>query len=145
MDLAALKGHVVLVVNVASKCGFTANNYAQLKEFDSKYYEKGLRILLFPCNQFGKQEPGDNETVCHYIGGISERFLVTEKVDVNGSGAHPIFKWLQDTCPGFLFNAIKWNFTKFLINSQGEPVKRYAPNEEPMSFKSDIEFLLNCQ
>lgn len=143
MDLAALKGHVVLVVNVASKCGFTANNYAQLKEFDAKYYEKGLRILLFPCNQFGNQEPGDNESVCHYIGGISERFLVAEKVDVNGSGAHPIFKWLQDSCPGFLFNAIKWNFTKFLINRQGEPVKRYAPNEEPKTFEADIESLLN--
>ena len=134
LDLASLKGYVVLIVNVASKCGFTANNYAQLKEFDAKYYEKGLRILLFPCNQFG-----------NYIGGISERFIVTEKVDVNGSNAHPVFKWLQDTCTGFLFNAIKWNFTKFLINRQGEPIKRYAPNEEPKTFESDVESLLNSQ
>lgn len=106
------RGKVVLVVNVATKCGFTAANYAQLKEFDEKYYERGLRILLFPCNQFGKQESGDNETVCHFIGGVSKRFFVTEKVDVNGSNANPVFKWLQDECPGFLFNAIKWNFTK---------------------------------
>ncbi len=145
IDMASLKGKVVLVVNVASKCGFTANNYAQLKGFDEKYYEKGLRILMFPCNQFGRQEPGDNETVCHYIGGISERFIVTEKVDVNGTNAHPLFKWLQDNCPGFLFNAIKWNFTKFLINRKGKPIKRYAPNEEPKTFESDVEALLNSQ
>ena len=143
--MASLKGKVVLIANVATKCGFTANNYAQLKEFDEKYYEKGLRILLFPCNQFGGQEPGDNQTVCQYIGGISERFIVTEKVDVNGSKAHPVFKWLQETCPGFLFNAIKWNFTKFLINRQGEAVKRYAPNEDPKTFETTVEELLNAQ
>ena len=143
LNLASLKGNVVLVANVATKCGFTANNYAQLKEFDEKYYDKGLRILLFPCNQFGGQEPGDNQTVCHYIGGISERFLVTEKVDVNGSNTHPVFAWLKEACPGFLVNSIKWNFTKFLINRQGEPVKRFAPNEDPKSFESDVESLLN--
>lgn len=139
----ALKGKVVLVVNVASKCGFTAKNYEQLKEFDEKYYDKGLRILLFPCNQFGRQEPGDNESVCHFIGGISGRFIVTQKIDVNGSNAHPIFQWLQESCPGFLFNAIKWNFTKFLINRNGEPVKRFAPNDEPKSFESEVEKLIN--
>lgn len=143
LNLASLKGNVVLVANVATKCGFTANNYAQLKEFDEKYYEKGLRILLFPCNQFGGQEPGDNQTVCHYIGGISEHFLVTEKVDVNGSNTNPVFAWLKEACPGFLVNSIKWNFTKFLINRQGEPIKRFAPNEDPKSFESDVESLLN--
>lgn len=143
LDMNALKGKVVLVVNVASKCGFTAKNYEQLKEFDEKYYDKGLRILLFPCNQFGRQEPGDNESVCHFIGGISGRFIVTQKIDVNGSNAHPIFQWLQESCPGFLFNAIKWNFTKFLINRNGEPVKRFAPNDEPKSFESEVEKLIN--
>jgi glutathione peroxidase len=116
MDMNQFRDKVVLVVNVASKCGFTSSNYAQLKEFDSKYYERGLRILMFPCNQFGNQEPGDSDTVCQYIGGISERFLVTEKVDVNGSKAHPVFEWLKSACPGFLFDAVKWNFTKVLIS-----------------------------
>ncbi len=117
MDMKQFRDKVVLVVNVATKCGFTASNYAQLKEFDAKYYERGLRILLFPCNQFGSQEPGDSSTVCQYIGGISERFLVSEKVDVNGSNAHPIFDWLKSACPGFLVNAIKWNFTKVSLKS----------------------------
>lgn len=117
LDLGSpdLRDKVVLVVNVASKCGLTSNNYAQLKVLDEKYHDAGLRIVLFPCNQFAGQEPGDNATVCHYIQGISPRFIVTEKVDVNGSNTHPVFAWLKNACPGTLINMIKWNFTKVTI------------------------------
>jgi glutathione peroxidase-family protein len=112
IDMSQFRGHPVLIVNVATKCGLTENNYAQLKEFDEKYYERGLRIVLFPCNQFAGQESGDNSTVCHFIQGISPRFIVSEKVNVNGSNEHPIYSWLKSKCRGFLVDAIKWNFTK---------------------------------
>ena len=113
--MAAHAGKVLLIVNTASKCGFTPQ-YKGLEALYRQYQDQGLEILAFPCNQFGNQEPGDSDTVCQYIGGISERFLVTEKVDVNGSKAHPVFEWLKSACPGFLFDAVKWNFTKVLIS-----------------------------
>lgn len=103
---------VTLVVNVATKCGFTASNYAQLAELDAKYHSRGLRILLFPCNQFGNQEPGTGEDVCHFIEGYSKQFTIAEKCDVNGKNEHPVYAYLKEKQHGFLFDAIKWNFTK---------------------------------
>jgi glutathione peroxidase-family protein len=109
------KNKVVLIVNVASKCGLTDSNYNQLKTLNDKYHDKGLRILLFPCNQFAKQEPGDSETVCRFIQAFSNQFIIAEKCNVNGKDTHPIYQWLKLACPGTLGNAIKWNFTKVTI------------------------------
>jgi glutathione peroxidase-family protein len=103
---------VVLAVNVASKCGFTQSNYKQLVDLADRYQHKGLEIMLFPCNQFKSQEPGTSQEVCSFIQGYSDKFVVTEKVDVNGNNAHEIFNYLKKKCPGTITNAIKWNFTK---------------------------------
>lgn len=102
----------MLVVNVASKCGFTVSNYTQLSQLYEKYHERGLRILAFPCNQFGGQEPGDNEEITACVASFAVKFDMFDKVDVNGSKAHPLFTFLKNKQGGLLFDAIKWNFTK---------------------------------
>jgi len=136
------KDKTVLVVNTASKCGFTPQ-YAGLEELYEKYKGKGLVILGFPCNQFANQEPGDekeiaNECLVNY--GVS--FPMFSKVDVNGKNAHPIFKFLKSELGGTLGSSIKWNFTKFLINAEGQPVKRFAPVTKPEKIEPEIAKLL---
>lgn len=138
-----LAGKVVLIVNTASQCGFTPQ-YAGLQQLHETYAQRGLVVIGFPCNQFGAQEPGDEAEIarfCETSFGVS--FPLTEKVDVNGPGAHPLFKFLTAALPGVLgTQAIKWNFTKFLVDRAGVPVKRYASMTPPAELASDIEALL---
>ncbi len=136
------KGKVILVVNTASQCGLTPQ-YEGLEDLYEKYKERGLVILGFPCNQFGNQEPGDEKTIkegCVLNYGVS--FPMFSKVEVNGANAHPLFVYLQNALPGFITNAIKWNFTKFLLDRNGQPYKRYSPITKPSKLIPDIEKLL---
>jgi glutathione peroxidase len=129
--LSDFSGKLVLVVNTASKCGFTPQ-YAGLEALYKEFADDGLVILGFPCNQFGKQEPGDAEQIaqtCQINYGVT--FPMFAKVDVNGADAHPLFKWLTAELPGWLGQSIKWNFTKFLIGSDGKPIKRFASITKP--------------
>ncbi len=142
VSLEDYRGQVLLIVNTASKCGFTPQ-FAGLEELYEGYKEQGFTILGFPCNQFGAQDPGSNEEIqefCQLNYGVS--FPMFGKLEVNGSGADPLFKYLKDAAPGTLGNRIKWNFTKFLINRDGEVVKRYAPTTKPEAIAADIEALL---
>ena len=136
------QGKVILVVNTASKCGLTPQ-YQGLEALYKKYQDKGLMILGFPCNQFGGQEPGGEKEIsetCLINYGVS--FPIFEKIEVNGPGTHDIFKYLKAELPGTLGQRIKWNFTKFLLNSDGKPIKRYAPTTKPESIDADIAKLL---
>jgi len=138
-SMADFKGKVVVIVNTASKCGFTPQ-YAGLEELNRKYSEKGLVILGFPCNQFGSQEPGSSKEIsegCIINYGVS--FQMFEKIEVNGPGAHPLYVYLKNQLPGFLGGRIKWNFTKFVIDRNGKPVKRFAPTTKPEKMQ---EYLL---
>jgi glutathione peroxidase len=132
-------GKLVLVVNVASKCGFTPQ-YAGLEELNLKYAKDGLVILGFPCNQFGNQEPGDADAIegsCLVNYGVS--FPVFEKIDVKGPRAYPLFKWLTARLPGILGRSVKWNFTKFLIDRDGTPLRRFAPITPPAKIEGEIQ------
>jgi glutathione peroxidase len=136
------QGKVVLVVNTASKCGFTPQ-YAGLEELYKEYKDKGLEILGFPCNQFANQEPGGKEEIEACLLNYGVDFQMFDKVDVNGNEAHPIFKYLKGKLPGKLGRRVKWNFTKFLVDQNGKPIKRFAPNTKPEKLKKDIDALLN--
>ncbi|MBM9462953.1 glutathione peroxidase [Aeromicrobium sp. YIM 150415] len=141
-QLADYRGQVALVVNTASQCGFTPQ-YAGLEELYETYRERGFVVLGFPCDQFGHQEPGTEDeiaTFCESSFGV--QFPMFAKIDVNGEDAHPLYGWLKDEKSGVLGGAIKWNFTKFLVNREGEVVKRYAPQTKPESIAPDIEKLL---
>ena len=136
------KGKVVVIVNTASKCGFTPQ-YADLEKLYQQYKDKGLVILGFPCNQFGKQEPGTAKDIsegCLINYGVS--FPMFSKVDVNGENAHPLFSYLKSPLPGLITNRVKWNFTKFVIDAEGNPVKRYAPITSPLKMEQLIVSLL---
>ncbi|EHJ01133.1 Peroxiredoxin [Clostridium sp. DL-VIII] len=136
------KGKVVLVVNTASKCGLTPQ-FKELEELYKEYKDRGFEILGFPCNQFAKQDPGTNKEIsefCLINYGVS--FTMFEKIDVNGDNAHPLYKYLKNEAKGILNKEIKWNFAKFLIDSEGNVVKRYAPITTPLKLKGDIEKLL---
>ena len=139
------RGKVILVVNTASKCGFTPQ-LTGLEELQKEYADRGLVILGFPCNQFGAQDPGSNDeiaTFCERIYGVS--FKMHEKVDVNGGSTHPLFRLLKKERPGILNSeAIKWNFTKFLIDRTGKVVARIAPRVEPKDMRAKIERLLEA-
>ena len=138
-SLDAYAGKVALVVNTASECGFTPQ-FAGLESLHQQYADDGLVVLGFPCNQFGNQDPGDNAEIgafCQRNYGVS--FPMFEKVDVNGDDAHPVFQWLREQKGGLLGDAIKWNFTKFLIGRDGTVIKRYGATTEPESIASDIE------
>jgi len=143
LDFSQLKGKVLLVVNTASQCGFTPQ-YHGLEKLYREYQEKGLVVVGFPCNQFGGQEPGNAGEIgdfCEKNYGVS--FPLTEKVEVNGPGAHPLFAYLTHVLPGILGSeGIKWNFTKFLIDREGKPVRRYGPPTKPEQIAQDIEELL---
>ncbi|MFD2826117.1 glutathione peroxidase [Leeuwenhoekiella polynyae] len=142
IPMRAYKGKTVVVVNTASKCGLTPQ-YEGLEALYEKYRDQGLEILGFPCNQFGNQEPGsadDIEAFCQVNYGVS--FTMFDKVDVNGSQTHPIFKYLKSELSGLLGSKIKWNFTKFLIDKNGKPIKRYAPITKPQKMEASIKRLL---
>lgn len=142
-SLADYKGKVLLVVNTASKCGFTPQ-FTGLQALYEKYRDQGFEILGFPCNQFMNQDPGSNEEIqnfCQVNYGVT--FPMFAKLDVNGADAHPLYEYLKKAAPGALgMKAIKWNFTKFLVDAQGNVVKRFEPNVEPADIASDIEALL---
>lgn len=136
------KDKVVLIVNTASKCGLTPQ-LEGLESLYKEYKDKGLAILGFPCNQFASQDPGTNKEISEFcLLNYGVTFSMFEKIDVNGVNAHPIYKFLKEEAKGALSNEIKWNFTKFLIDREGNVVKRYAPITKPEKIKSDIEKLL---
>jgi len=138
IPMADYAGKLVLVVNTASHCGFTPQ-YAGLEALYKKYAAQGLVVLGFPCNQFGKQEPGGTDEIaqtCHINYGVS--FPVFEKVKVNGAATHPLFRYLKEELPGVLGGRIKWNFTKFLIGRDGKPLKRFAPITTPEKMEATI-------
>ena len=138
ISMADYAGKLVLVVNTASHCGFTPQ-YAGLEMLYKKYADRGLVVLGFPCNQFGKQEPGGAEEItqtCRINYGVS--FPMFEKVEVNGDAAHPVFRYLKEALPGVLGGRIKWNFTKFLIGRDGKPLKRFAPISTPEKMEAAI-------
>lgn len=142
-DLGDLRGKVALIVNTASKCGFTPQ-YAGLEELHEKYAEQGLVVMGFPCNQFGAQEPGTHDEIagfCQKNYGVS--FPMHAKIDVNGDGTHPLYRFLKGEKSGVLGSeAIKWNFTKFLVDAKGEVVGRFAPTTPPSKIAPEIEKLL---
>ncbi|MEH0152540.1 glutathione peroxidase [Limibacter armeniacum] len=142
VPMESFKGKTVVVVNTASKCGLTPH-YKGLEKLYNKYKDRGLVVLGFPCNQFGEQEPGSAEDIqefCQLNYGVS--FPMFDKVDVNGENAHPIFEYLKSELNGFLGNKIKWNFTKFLIDKNGKPVKRFAPTTKPDRMEASIEKII---
>jgi glutathione peroxidase len=141
--LKEFSGKPMLIVNTASACGFTPQ-FAGLEELHKTYGDKGLVVLGFPCNQFGAQDKGSNDEIaefCQLNYGVS--FPMMAKIDVNGSGQHPLYQWLCKEAPGVLgTKAIKWNFTKFLVGKDGQVIKRYAPTDTPKSLAADIEAAL---
>jgi glutathione peroxidase len=143
VSLADKAGKVLLIVNTASKCGFTPQ-YAGLEALWKAYSDRGFEVIGFPCNQFGHQEPGGADEIasfCELNFGVS--FPLMAKVDVNGAGATPLYQWLKAQAPGVLgTRAIKWNFTKFLVDRDGKVVRRYPPTAKPERLKRDIEALL---
>ena len=143
VSLRDYEGKVMLIVNTASKCGFTPQ-YEGLEAIYQRYRDRGLVILGFPCNQFGEQEPGSADEIgafCQKNYGVS--FPMFEKIDVNGDNAHPLYRWLKKSAPGLLGSErIKWNFTKFLLDRKGAVVERYAPVTKPEDLAQDIEKLL---
>ncbi len=143
VSLDAYRGQALLIVNVASKCGFTPQ-YAGLEELYRKHKDAGFTVIGFPCNQFGGQEPGDAAEIGQFCSLTYEvSFPVMEKVDVNGADAHPLFAFLKHEKKGVLGSeAVKWNFTKFLVDRSGEVVKRFAPTVKPEDLEGDVEKLL---
>lgn len=141
-SFSSLKGKVVLLVNIASKCGFTPQ-LKDLQKLHDKYHEQGLEILAFPCNQFASQEPLENEQILEFCSlNYGVKFKVFGKIDVNGENAHKVFKYAKNQLPGLLGYSIKWNFTKFLFNRQGKGFHRYASTTNPNSIEPDIKRLL---
>ena len=143
VSLADFRGRVLLIVNTASQCGFTPQ-FAGLEELYSKNRERGFEVLGFPCNQFGAQEPGGNEEIgafCQRNYGVD--FPMFAKIDVNGPAAHPLYKYLKKTKRGLLGSRIKWNFTKFLVDREGNVVARFSPSTAPKALEKKVEELLN--
>jgi len=147
-SLEVYRGKVLLIVNVASHCGFTVAShcgftyqYAGLQSLHQKYADQGLAILGFPCNQFGHQEPGNEDEIRNFCSlKYDVCFDMFSKVDVNGANTHPVFAYLKKTAPGLLgLQGIKWNFTKFLVGRDGQVLKRYSPTTKPESLEEDIQ------
>ncbi len=143
VDMAGYAGRVLLIVNTASKCGFTPQ-YEGLEALHRRFEDQGLTVLGFPCNQFGAQEPGDAAEIANFCSLTYDvTFPVMAKIDVNGDDADPLFQWLKGQAPGVLgTKAIKWNFTKFLVDRSGKVVGRYAPTTKPEELVQDIEGLI---
>ncbi|MBR1688215.1 MAG: glutathione peroxidase [Prevotella sp.] len=145
IDFADFKGKVLLIVNTASKCGFTPQ-FKGLEELHQAYRDRGLVVIGFPCNQFAHQDPGSDSEIegfCQLNYGVT--FQIMKKVDVNGDDAHPVFKYLKSRTRSLLGSRVKWNFTKFLVAKDGKTVKRYAPTTQPERLKADIEAFLQEQ
>jgi glutathione peroxidase len=142
-DLSEFRGKVLLVVNVASRCGFTPQ-YTGLEALQRKYADRGFVVLGFPCNQFGAQEPGTEEQIGAFCQSTYDvTFPLFAKIDVNGDNAHPLYQHLKSAQPGILgTESIKWNFTKFLVDREGHVVKRFAPKDTPEDIAREIEVLL---
>ena len=142
-QLDAWKGKVVLVVNVASKCGFTPQ-YEGLESMYRRFKDKGLVVAGFPCDQFGHQEPGDEQEIKQFCSlNYEVSFPLYAKIEVNGAGTHPLYEHLKEQAPGVLGSkAIKWNFTKFLVDRDGKVVRRYAPTDKPEAIEKDVAALL---
>ena len=143
VSLSNYRGKVLLIVNVASKCGFTPQ-YTGLEKLWQDYRGRGLVVLGFPCDQFGSQEPGDEEEIKNFCSiNFDVSFPMFAKIEVNGDQAHPLWKWLKQEKSGLLgIGAIKWNFSKFLVGRDGKVLKRYAPTDKPESLAGDIEAAL---
>ena len=143
VDLSAYEGNTLLIVNVASKCGFTPQ-YKDLQNLYEKYQDQGLEVLGFPCNQFGAQEPGTNDEVKSFCDlNYNVSFKMFDKIDVNGSNASPLFKFLKHESPGIMgTEAVKWNFTKFLVNKDGQVVMRFAPKDGESEIESELQKIL---
>ncbi|CAF1744012.1 BnaCnng67520D [Brassica napus] len=143
VDLSIYKGKVLLIVNVASQCGLTNSNYTELAQLYHKYKDHGFEILAFPCNQFGNQEPGSNEEIVQLAcTRFKAEYPIFDKVDVNGDKAAPIYKFLKSSKGGLFGSGIKWNFSKFLVDKDGNVVDRYAPTTSPLSIEKDLKKLL---
>ncbi len=143
VNFASFEGKVLMIVNTASKCGFTPQ-YDGLEALYQKYKDQGLIIIGFPCDQFAHQEPGTNEEIaefCRINHGVT--FPLMSKIEVNGKNAHPIYQYLKSAAKGTLGNAIKWNFTKFLISRDGTEIERFAPTTTPEAMKEKVMALLN--
>ena len=143
-DMSQHRGQVVMIMNVASQCGYTQSDYDTANELHAKYKEQGFAVLAFPCNQFGGQEPGTAEeveaTVCKRL---KVSYPLLEKVEVNGKGAHPLWQFMCTSVPGILgTTSVKWNFTRFLIDRNGVPVARHAPNSKTPAVEKDLVKLL---
>ncbi|TXI92393.1 MAG: glutathione peroxidase [Neisseriales bacterium] len=145
-DFEELRGKVVLIVNTASKCGFTGQ-YRELEELHKKYHADGLEIIGFPCNQFGHQEPGSEQEILEFCNlNYDVSFKLMSKIEVNGNTAHPLYKHLKQKAPGILGSkGIKWNFTKFLINRDSTIITRYPPQLKPSELEIGIQSLLNMK
>lgn len=142
ISMKDFEGKAILVVNTASKCGFTPQ-YEGLQKLYNEFGERGFVVLGFPCDQFAHQEPGNSEEIAQFCSlnfGVS--FPLFGKVDVNGKNAHPVFDFLKKALPGSIGKSVKWNFTKFLVDSEGNPVKRFSPQTEPNKLVKDIEAVL---
>ena len=144
VSLGDLRGKALLIVNVASQCGFTPQ-YAGLEALYRKFHERGLVVLGFPCNQFGRQEPGSEDEIQKFCSTTYDvTFPMFAKIEVNGAGAHPLYRFLKSERSGVLgTEAIKWNFTKFLVDREGNVLKRYAPSDAPERIERDLEAVLS--
>ncbi|GAB4856859.1 Probable phospholipid hydroperoxide glutathione peroxidase [Ancistrocladus abbreviatus] len=143
VDLSQYRGKALLIVNVASQCGLTNSNYTELTKLYEKYKDKGLEILAFPCNQFGSQEPGTNEQIAEFAcTRFKAEFPIFDKVEVNGNNVAPVYKFLKSSKGSLFGDGIKWNFTKFLVDKEGNVVDRYAPTTSPSSIEKDIKKIL---
>jgi glutathione peroxidase len=143
IKMSDFKGKVILIVNTATKCGLTPQ-FDGLEQIHQTYKDKNIVVIGFPCNQFGGQEPETNDSIeesCRINFGVT--FQLTEKTEVNGVNTHPVFEYLKNELGGFFGKKIKWNFTKFLVDKEGKPYKRYAPTTKPSKLINDIELLLN--
>ena len=144
ISLSNYEGKVLLIVNTASKCGFTPQ-YNELEKLHQKYSDKDFEVLAFPCNQFGKQEPGSDKEIQEFCSlNFNTNFPIFSKIEVNGNEAHPLYNFLTEAMPGLLgLESIKWNFTKFLIDQKGRPIARFAPNTSPEKIEPKIKELLD--
>jgi glutathione peroxidase len=142
-SMASFRGKVLLIVNTASECGFTPQ-YKGLEEIYQKYHDQGFEVLGFPCNQFGAQEPGTNQDIKNFCSAnYGVKFPLFAKIEVNGENTHPLYRFLKEARRGLLgTQRIKWNFTKFLVERDGVPLKRYSPQDKPENIARDIERLL---
>ncbi len=142
VDLSTYRGHPLLIVNTASKCGFTPQ-YQGLEKLHREYADQGLVVLGFPCDQFAHQEPGDEDEIKNFCSLTYDvTFPMFAKVDVNGDDAHPLYQWLRQQKSGILGSRVKWNFTKFLVGRDGQVIRRYAPQDKPEKLADDIQAAL---